>query len=75
LSAATESLTWFDAGQCPQASSMLVESRFGADGVRDLDLFIATAHILLVPVDVEQGHLARQAFRHFRAASRQSESR
>jgi ribonuclease VapC len=45
--------------------SMIVESRYGADGVRDLDLFIAKAQITLVPVDAEQAHLARQAFRQY----------
>ncbi len=46
-------------------SSMIVESRYGADGIRDLDLFIAKARLELVAVDVEQAHLARQAFRNF----------
>jgi ribonuclease VapC len=46
-------------------SSMIVESRYGADGIRDLDLFIAKAQLELVAVDVEQAHLARQAFREF----------
>ncbi len=46
-------------------SSMIVESRYGADGIRDLDLFIAKAQLELVAVDVEQAHLARQAFRNF----------
>jgi ribonuclease VapC len=45
--------------------SIIIESRYGADGVRDLDLFIAKAEITLVPVDVEQAHLARQAFRQY----------
>ena len=46
-------------------SSMIVESRYGADGVRDLDLFIAKAQISLVPVDEEQANLARRAFRKY----------
>ena len=46
-------------------SSMIVESRYGADGIRDLDLFIAKAQLELVAVDVEQAHLARQAYRNF----------
>lgn len=46
-------------------TSMIVESRYGTDGVRDLDLFIAKAQITLVPVDDEQAHLARQAFRQY----------
>ena len=46
-------------------ASMIIESRFGAEGIRDLDLFIAKAGIELVSVDVEQAHVARIAFRDF----------
>ena len=46
-------------------SSIVIESRYGADGMRDLDLFFAKAQIQLIAVDVEQAHLARQAFRLF----------
>ena len=46
-------------------TSMIIESRFGPDGIRDLDLFIAKAGIELVPVDVEQAHIARNAFREY----------
>ncbi len=46
-------------------TSMIVESRFGSEGVRDLDLFISKAEIELVAVDAEQAHVARQAFRRF----------
>jgi ribonuclease VapC len=42
-----------------------VESRYGADGVRDLDLFIAKAQVSLIPVDEEQAALARRAFRKY----------
>lgn len=45
--------------------SMIVESRFGADGIRDLDLLIAKAQISLAPVDEEQADLARRAFRKY----------
>src|ERR1700755_2189692 len=45
--------------------SMIVESRYGADGVRDLDLFIAKAHVSLVPVDEEQANFARRPFQKF----------
>lgn len=45
------------------ACSMILESRYGADGIRDLDLFIAKAQVSLVPVDEEQAELARRAFR------------
>jgi ribonuclease VapC len=44
-------------------TSMIIESRYGSDGVRDLDLLISKAAISLEAVDVEQAHLARQAFR------------
>jgi ribonuclease VapC len=44
---------------------MVLESRYGPDGVRDLDLFMAKAQISLVPVDVEQAELARRAFRDY----------
>ena len=44
-------------------ASMVVETRFGPDGVRALDLFIAKAGIELVAVDVDQAHVARTAFR------------
>jgi len=46
-------------------SSIVLESRFGADGVRDLDLFMAKAQIALVSVDAEQAHLARDGFRKY----------
>jgi ribonuclease VapC len=45
--------------------SMIVESRYGADGIRDLDLFIAKAQVSLIPVDEEQADLARRAFRKY----------
>jgi ribonuclease VapC len=59
--AATRSLSTASFVEC----SMIVESRYGADGVRDLDLFIAKAQISLAPVDEEQANLARRAFRKF----------
>jgi ribonuclease VapC len=46
-------------------SSIVLESRYGADGLRDLDLFISKASVDLVPVDVEQAHIARLAFSRF----------
>jgi ribonuclease VapC len=46
-------------------SSMILESRYGAEGVRDLDLLIAKAQISLVSVDEEQAHFARQAFQRY----------
>lgn len=50
---------------CFVESSLVLESRFGADGVRDLDLLLVKAAITIEPVDVDQAHLARQAFRRF----------
>jgi len=44
---------------------MILESRYGADGIPDLDLFIAKAQVSLVPVDEEQADLARRAFRKY----------
>lgn len=46
-------------------TSMILESRFGADGVRDLDHFIAKAQISLSAVDAEQARLARDGFRKY----------
>lgn len=45
--------------------SIVMESRFGAEGVRDLDLLLEKAEVRLVAVDVEQGRIAREAFRRF----------
>lgn len=45
--------------------SMVIEARTGADGLRDLDLFIDRAGIDLVPLDQEQGKAARRAFSRF----------
>jgi ribonuclease VapC len=46
-------------------TSIILESRFGADGVRDLDLFIGKAQIALAPVDEDHAHLARDGFRKY----------
>jgi ribonuclease VapC len=46
-------------------TSIVIESRYGAEGLRDLDRFISRAGIELVPVDEEQGQLARSAFSRF----------
>lgn len=45
--------------------SMILESRYGPDAVRDLDLFVAKAQISLVSVDEDQAKLARSAFRKY----------
>lgn len=46
-------------------TSIVIESRYGAEGLRDLDLLIAKAGIDLVAVDAEQADLARTAFSRF----------
>jgi ribonuclease VapC len=46
-------------------TSIVIESRYGAEGLRDLDRFIALASIELIPVDREQGQVARSAFSRF----------
>ena len=45
--------------------SMIIETRTGAEGLRDLDLFVDRARIEIVPVDVEQGKAALRAFSRF----------
>jgi ribonuclease VapC len=45
--------------------SIVVESRFGAEGVQTLDLFLDRAGIELGVVDVEQAKIARRAFSRF----------
>ena len=46
-------------------TSIVIESRYGAEGLRDLDRFISRAGIALTPVDQEQGQLARSGFSRF----------
>ncbi len=46
-------------------TSMILESRYGADGIRDLDYLIARAQIVLIPVDAEQARFARDGFRKY----------
>jgi ribonuclease VapC len=45
--------------------SIVIESRLGAEGLRDLDLFVERAGIQLAAVDSEQAHVARRAFSRF----------
>lgn len=45
--------------------SIVIEARYGAEGIRDLDLFLETAGVELVPFDARQARLAREGFRHF----------
>lgn len=46
-------------------ASMVLESRHGAEGVRLLDLLIESAAVEVVPVDLAQARIARQAFADF----------
>jgi ribonuclease VapC len=46
-------------------ASIVLEVRYGADGLRDLDLFLAKAEVELVAVDSEQAHAARRAYSRF----------
>src|SRR5438270_8120637 len=46
-------------------SSIVIESRYGAEGLRDLDRFLSRANIELISVDQDQGQIARSAFSRF----------
>jgi ribonuclease VapC len=46
-------------------TSIVIESSRGYDGLRDFDLFVASAGIEIVPVDVEQARVAREAYRRY----------
>jgi ribonuclease VapC len=46
-------------------SSIVIEARHGAEGLRDLDRFVNRGGIELVVLDVEQSQLARTAFSRF----------
>ena len=46
-------------------TSIVIESRYGAEGLRDLDLFLAKAGVDIVPVDSDQALVARRAFGRF----------
>ena len=45
--------------------SIVIESRFGAEGLRAFDRFVERAEIEIMPVDVEQARAARDAFVRF----------
>lgn len=45
--------------------SIVIEARFGAEGSRDLDLFLERAGITHAPVDLQQAKAARGAFRRY----------
>ncbi len=59
------------APRCRMSTATLVEvsivfgARYGADGIRDLDLFIAAAAVQCMPLDAEQALAAREAFRYY----------
>jgi len=46
-------------------ASIVLYARHGYEGIRDLDLWMARAEIEWAPLDVNQAHLARQAFRQY----------
>ncbi|MHB8763705.1 MAG: type II toxin-antitoxin system VapC family toxin [Deferrisomatales bacterium] len=46
-------------------ASIVIESRYGSAGLRDLDLLLGRAGVELVPVDEEQAQMARRAFSRF----------
>jgi ribonuclease VapC len=46
-------------------TSIVIESRFGAQGLHDLNRFLSRAGVEFVPVDVEQGQMACSAFSRF----------
>lgn len=46
-------------------TSIVLEFRYGYDGTRDFDLFLAKAQITLIAVDIEQAKIARQAFKKY----------
>ena len=46
-------------------ASLVLEATRGYEGLRDLDLLLAKAGMEFVPVDMEQAHIARKAFRNF----------
>ena len=45
--------------------SLVIEARFGSDGIRDLDLYLAKAGVRIEPVDADQAYIARQAFNNY----------
>jgi len=45
--------------------SMVIESQLGPEGMRQAETFLRRAGVIVEPVTVEQGELARQAFLDF----------
>jgi ribonuclease VapC len=46
-------------------TSIVIDARYGAEGLRDLDRLIVRAEIEIVPLDTQQGQAARDAFSRF----------
>ncbi len=46
-------------------ASIVILTRYGMDGILDLDLFLAKAGIEISSVDSDQANIARRAFRDF----------
>jgi ribonuclease VapC len=46
-------------------SSIVVEARYGSDGLRHFDRLMERIAVEIVPVDLEQARTAREAFRRF----------
>lgn len=46
-------------------AALVIESRFGPDGGRELDLLIAKADLSVEPVTAQQADMAREAWRRF----------
>jgi ribonuclease VapC len=46
-------------------TSIVIECRYGAEGLRDLDHFVERSGIDLVPVDAEQARMARVGYSRF----------
>jgi ribonuclease VapC len=46
-------------------SSIVIEARYGSEGLHDLDRFLSRAGVEMIPVDTEQGQFARSAFSRF----------
>ena len=46
-------------------TSIFTETRFGSEGLRDLDLYFAKAKLEVVPVDLHQANVAHSAYRSY----------
>jgi ribonuclease VapC len=43
-------------------TAIVIEARYGYEGIRDLSFFLQAAAIELVPFDAEQAEIAREAY-------------